>query len=68
MEFDDDVRFLGNIPDDINNNSSTFETTDERSKPDSSESSKQSIGDDERPLTITLPSSSSGQISSPGSS
>ncbi|CAF3714871.1 unnamed protein product [Adineta steineri] len=66
MEFDDDSRFISNINDDINNNHSTFDTTDEMIKLESNNSSSISSIDDDRHLTIQIPSSpSQQQISSP---
>jgi hypothetical protein len=66
MEFDNDTRFINNINDDINNNHSTFETTDEMIKLGSNNSSSTSSIDEDPQLIIQIPSSpSSQQISSP---
>jgi len=64
MEFDDDSKFISNINDDINNNHSTFETTDEMIKLESNYSSPASSIDEDRQLIIQIPSSPK-QISSP---
>jgi len=58
MEFDNDTRFINNINDDINNNHSTFETTDEMIKLSSTNSSPRSSLDEDRQLIIQIPSSS----------
>ncbi len=67
MEFDPDTRFINNINDDINNNHSNFETTDEMIKLESANSSRTSSIDEDPRLTIQISSSSppSQQISSP---
>lgn len=68
MEFDNDTRFINNINDDINNNHSTFETTDELIKLNSTNSSPTSSLDEDPPLIIQISSSSPGSsplISSP---
>jgi hypothetical protein len=63
MEFDNDTRFIN---DDINNNHSTFDTTDEMIKLGSTNSSPASSIDEDPQLTIQIPSSSPPQqISSP---
>ncbi len=59
MEFDNDTRFINNINDDINNNHSTFETTDEMIKLNSNNSSPISNVDEEPQLTIQIPTPSS---------
>ncbi len=64
MEFDNNTRFISNINDDINNNHSTFETTEEINKLESINSSPLSSVDDDRHLTIQI-SSSPQQILSP---
>ena len=64
MEFDPDTRFINNINDDINNNHSNFETTDEMIKLGSSNSSRASSPDEDQQLTIPI-SSPSQPISSP---
>lgn len=58
MEFEDEPRFHPHLSDDINNNYSTFESTDDMNKSDSADSSPvSSSGDEELPLTIApLPS------------
>ncbi len=58
MEFDNDTRFINNINDDINNNHSTFETTDEMIKLSSTNSSPRSSLDEDRQLIIQIPPSS----------
>ncbi|CAM4855412.1 unnamed protein product [Rotaria socialis] len=58
MEFDDDTRFIGNINDDINNNHSTFVSTDEMIKLESNHSSPASSIDEDPQLVIQTPSSS----------
>ncbi|CAF3319939.1 unnamed protein product [Rotaria socialis] len=58
MEFDDDTRFIGNINDDINNNHSTFVSTDEMIKLESNHSSPASSIDEDQQLVIQTPSSS----------
>jgi hypothetical protein len=68
MEFDSDTRFINNINDDINNNHSNFETTDEMIKLGSSNSSRTSSLDDDPRLTIHISSPQQQQqktISSP---
>jgi hypothetical protein len=63
MEFDNDTRFIN---DDINNNHSTFDTTDDMIKLGSTNSSPASSIDEDPQLTIQIPSSSPPQqISSP---
>ena len=72
MEFEEEPRFLAHINDDINNNYSTFESTDETIKSDSADSSPaSSSGDDDPPLTIQMHSSTpliSSERTTPGSS
>ncbi|CAF0800098.1 unnamed protein product [Rotaria sordida] len=52
MEFDDDTRFVSNINDDINNNHSVFESTDEMIKLKSNDSSPVSSTNEDSPLII----------------
>ena len=56
MEFDPDTRFINHLNDDINNNHSNFESTDELIKLSSTNSSRSSSLDDEPQLLIPIPS------------
>ena len=55
MEFDDDSRFVAHISDDINNNYSINEQTDEMNKSESDDSLPSSSADEELPLTVSMP-------------
>jgi len=70
MEFDHDSRYTNNMSDDINNNHSTFETTNEMIKLNSRDSSPTSNVDEISPqisssVSSSSSASSSQQISSP---
>ncbi|CAM4787354.1 unnamed protein product [Rotaria magnacalcarata] len=67
MEFDDDTRFIGNINDDINNNHSTFASTDEMIKLESNHSSPASSINEDAHLVIQT-SSSPVHLTSPTNS
>lgn len=63
MEFDPDTRFVN---DDINNNHSNFDTSDELIKLSSTNSSRSSSLDEDPQVIMQIPSSSSAtQISNP---
>ncbi|CAF2431495.1 unnamed protein product [Rotaria sp. Silwood2] len=59
MEFDDDTRFVSNINDDINNNHSVFESTDDMIKLESNDASSVSSTNEDSQLIIQTPSSPS---------